>query len=184
VLRKPNKQQFSAWIEAHHQRLYRHALWMTADSHMAQDLVQETFYQAWKARAQLRDPDRVLPWLLTILDRNVYRAGRVQPVLLSEAFAADSAVGDGVGDVDGDDLIDLARGLQALQPMERQLLLLHALHGLSYRQIGEQLEIPIGTVMSRLNRCRASLRRLMDRPDKPRATSKVVRLADRAKRGQ
>jgi len=133
---------------------------MTADTHTAQDVVQETFFQAWKARGQLQDRSRVLPWLLAILERNVYRAGRSRPLPLPEAVDLGS---DGTG-TDADALIDLARGLQSLRPMDRNLLLLYALHGLGYREIAEQLEIPIGTVMSRLSRCRASLRVLLDRP--------------------
>ena len=155
-----DKRRFSQWIDAHHQRLYRHALWMIGNPDLAADLVQETYYQAWKSRKQLRDPERVLPWLLTILRRNVFNNG--------PAFSGDvdiDALEIAAADTGHDDLLDLSRGLQRLRPADRDLLLLFALHGFSYQEIGDHLDIPVGTVMSRLSRSRAALRGQMDRPE-------------------
>lgn len=148
-----DKTKFTAWIHTHQAGLYRHAYWMTGDADLAADLVSETYYQAWKDRAGLRDEAKVLPWLLSILRHSTYREfSRRQPVLEHDA-AQDLAP-----EHDRDALIDLARLLGEQSPAHREILLLHALHGFSYEEIGEQLELPLGTVMSRLSRARKALR--------------------------
>lgn len=147
------RQRFVHWIEAHHQALYRHAMWMVGETELAADLVQETYYQAWRGRAGLRDESKAFAWLLTILRRGIFheygRASRqrayLQELNTDEAGAAD------------DGLIDLARAFARLNPAQRDLILLNALHGLSYAEISAQLDIPIGTVMSRLARARKEL---------------------------
>lgn len=172
---KEDKQRFVDWIDRHHERLYRHALWMTGEVQLACDLVQETYYQAWKGRRQLRDPDRALAWLLTILRRNAFKASSMQaPPMITLRD-----LGCSEGELSLDELLDLMRGLQELRPSERDILLLYALHGFSYREIGDQLQIPVGTVMSRLSRARAVLRKNMQRDTE--VGGKVLRFPSRAR---
>ncbi len=153
-----DKTRFTTWIRTHQASLYRHAYWMTGDADLAADLVSETYYQAWKDRAGLREEAKVLPWLLSILRHSTYREfSRRQPVLEhDEAHAL-------APEHERDALIDLARLLGEQSPAHREILLLHALHGFSYEEIGEQLELPLGTVMSRLSRARKALRLSRDR---------------------
>ncbi len=146
-------------IERHHAALYRHALWMTGDPHLADDLVQETYHEAWKGLGRLRAERAGLAWLLTILRRRLARhlasgdaLGRAEP--LEIAAPETRAAGD---DEDTALMLDLAAALQRLAPAQREILLLHALHGLSYREIARLLDIPIGTVMSRIARARRAL---------------------------
>lgn len=156
-----DRKTFLDWVRLHHQALYRHAYWMTGQTELAADLVQETFYRAWKGREKLRQPANPLPWLLTILRRAAYQefnhglrqAEHLPDVQWLQGLDASS---------DNDELIDLARALKKVSPLHRDLLLLYALHGLSYAEIGEQLEVPIGTVMSRLARARSALRQALD----------------------
>jgi len=158
--KQDDKQRFHAWVDEHHRALYRHALWMTGQAELAGELVQETFYQAWKSRRSLPEPGKVRAWLITILRRALYRelqqSARYEPLALRDELLVDEGT-----DVGG--LLDLARGLQSLSAAQRELLLLFALHGYTYAQIGEQLEIPVGTVMSRLARSRAALRAALER---------------------
>ena len=76
--KKSKRQQFSEWISRHHKVLYQHALWMTGSQDLARDMVQETYYQAWLAIDNLQDQGKVIPWLLTILRRAIYREQRYQ----------------------------------------------------------------------------------------------------------
>lgn len=170
-----HKAQFVALISDHHQALYRHALWMTDNPELAADLVQETYYQAWKSHRQLRYPERALAWLLSILRRNVFkeykRREQTWPL-------ADQAVMEAVPAAErADDLLDLVRGLKRLTLAQQDLLLRYALHGFSYKEIGRQLDMPIGTVMSRLSRARAALREALSnsRSSEP----KIIPLATR-----
>lgn len=148
---------FAGWIERHHGALYRHALWMTGDAELAADIVQETYHQGWCSRGSLRDPSCAFGWLLTILRRKVFqeynRAARSREC--AEALRA--SVTDEASDRLVAELIDLARALQTLSPPQRDIVLLYSLHGMSYEEIAEHLQIPIGTVMSRLARARAAL---------------------------
>lgn len=149
--------QFKQWITQHHTALYRHALWMTNNRDLAKDLVQDTYYQAWKYRASLRDETKVMPWLLTILRRMVYKECRQpdkKPISLQD-MELDSISMAAKENVDA--MIDLERELNQLTLSQREILLLYALHGFSYEEISEQLEIPPGTVMSRLSRARAAM---------------------------
>ena len=133
---------------------------MLGEKELAADLVQETYYQAWRGRGSLRDACKAFSWLLTILRRGAFqeygRASRRRAGLreLGMQQAAVSAS-------DTAALLDMARAFQCLTPNHRDLLLLSVLHGMSYAEIGATLNIPSGTVMSRLSRARAELARAL-----------------------
>jgi RNA polymerase sigma-70 factor (ECF subfamily) len=172
--------RFPIWIDRHHQALYRHALWMTAQPDLALELVQETFYQAWESRHSLRDERRVLPWLLTILRRAAIREYRARCRSERQAEALRTELPDEGCEQDLQDMLDLAQALEGLSAAQRDILLRYALHGFSYEEIGEQLSIPIGTVMSRISRARQALRRQMDQA--PPAADNIAYL-DTARKG-
>ncbi len=151
------RDEFERWIEAHHGALYRHALWMTGDVELAADLVQEAYYEAWRGLHTLRDPARAFAWLLTILRRRVFQEyGRVRREREWTAqFTA--ALPPPTMDAQHEESLDLARSLQALTAPQRDIILLYGLHGMSYEDIADYLQVPIGTVMSRLARARQAL---------------------------
>ena len=157
-----DKEKFVGWIDYHHAALYRHAFWMTGNRALADDLVQETFYQAWKNRHNIENADNPLPWLLTVLRRAVYKEyqhTRLIVLDLNEEKLAE--LGNGSDD-DITTLIDMGNAMMCLSPRQREMLLLYSLHGFSYQQISDQLNIPIGTVMSRIGRARQTLRAFYD----------------------
>ena len=150
------RDEFERWIEAHHGALYRHALWMTGDAELAADLVQEAYYEAWRGLRTLRDPARAFAWLLTILRRRVFQEyGRARRE--REWTAQFTAALPPTVDAQHEELLDLARSLQALTAPQRDIILLYGLHGMSYEDIADYLQVPIGTVMSRLARARQAL---------------------------
>jgi len=146
-------------IDAHYETLYRYAYRLSGTAADAEDLVQETFGKALARLPQLREPDRAKAWLFRIL-RNLYlhkvrdqKRHRVVPL-------------DAVGDLPGREAgeapdFDPAKVQQALNELDeafRTPLILFYFEEFSYRDIAEQMELPIGTVMSRLARGKAYLR--------------------------
>lgn len=156
------RDEFARWIDAHHGALYRHALWMTGEAELAADLVQETYYEAWRGRESLRERTRAFPWLLTILRRRVFqeygraRREREWTEQLAATLPPEAAEDDLAA------LLDLARALHELTAAQRDILLLYGLHGMSYEEIAAYLQVPAGTVMSRLARAREALRTLTE----------------------
>jgi len=157
--KKTDKALFSQWITHYHSKLYRHALWMTGNQDSAMEMVQETYYQAWLVMHQLKDKNKALPWLLTILRRLVYREQRCQYRDV-ETINQLSLLDNQADSPNNDQLLDIYKALDHLSATQRETLLLHALHGFSYQEISEQLNVPIGTVMSRIARARETLRKL------------------------
>jgi len=156
VLRK-DKRLFESWIQEHHSSLYRHALWMTSRSDVAEDCVQEAYYQAWRSRKSLKDETKIFSWLLTILRRVIYReyeqrANKTTCTLEDFSDSVELSVDD-----DQSKILDLAKAMNTLSTVHQDILLLHGLHGMSYQEISEILDVPIGTVMSRLSRARTAL---------------------------
>jgi len=146
-------------IDAHYEVLYRYAYRLSGSAADAEDLTQEAFGKAMVRLAQLREPERAKAWLFRIL-RNLYlhkvrdeKRHRVVPL---------DAVGDLPGrETDEPPAIDATRLQQALDELDegfRTPLILFYFEEFSYRDIAEQMELPIGTVMSRLARAKAYLR--------------------------
>lgn len=162
MFRKQDKQarRFNDWMRDCHGALYRHALWMTGNKDLAAEMVQEAFFQAWSAVDSLRESDKALAWLLTILRRVIYREYRCnyrhaetvqQLALLSDEHVAGEP----------HHLLDIYRAMATISTGQREVFLLFHLHGFSYQEISESLNVPIGTVMSRLARAREVLQKLM-----------------------
>ncbi len=153
------KQSIQQLVEDHYQVLYRFAVRLSGSAAEAEDLTQETFCQAQKSLAQLRDPRRGKAWLFSIL-RNAYlhkrRSAKHHCTLTPDALAE-------VPDRLPDPLPDIEPGRlqQALNELPedfRAPVLLFYFEDFSYRDIAEQLQVPLGTVMSRLARAKAHLR--------------------------
>jgi RNA polymerase sigma-70 factor (ECF subfamily) len=146
-------------------RLRRYARSLVYDTAMADDLTQQTLERALSHWQQF-DPRRDMAvWLLAIahnahLDalRRDARMATTDPADLDER--RDAAGGD--PGVDVGLRLDLLAALRLLNPDQREALLLVCVEQLSYAEVAEVLRIPLGTVMSRVARARASLRRYLD----------------------
>jgi RNA polymerase sigma-70 factor (ECF subfamily) len=146
-------------VELHYEPLYRYAFRLTGSAADAEDLTQETFCTAQDKLGQLRDPERVKSWLFSIL-RNAYlhrmRADKHQRFVPL----------DGVHDVAESppeplpavEPQRLQQALNELPEVFRTPIILYYFEEFSYRDIAEQMDLPLGTVMSRLARAKAHLR--------------------------
>jgi RNA polymerase sigma-70 factor (ECF subfamily) len=162
----------AADLQAHIPRLRRYARALTGSREAADDLTQDTLERAWHKRA-LWQPDPALAaqglraWLFALMHRvflnEVRRRRPVEPLDEDGPHGADRA------DVQGADaavvLRDLERALAQLASEQRAVVLLVGLEGLAYEEAAQVLEVPIGTVMSRLSRGRERLRQLLAAQD-------------------
>jgi len=154
---------FTQVVDHHHAALFRFALSLCRDEDMAADLVQQTFLM-WGTRGhQLRDESKLKSWLLTTLHREFLatrrRESRFPNVEVSEAMQELPQIPSGV--VDHMDSVAVMEALQQIDELHRAPLALFYLEDMSYREIAETLEVPTGTVMSRLSRGKAQLRQLL-----------------------
>jgi RNA polymerase sigma-70 factor (ECF subfamily) len=168
----------SALVDEFYRPLYLFALSLARNETAAQDLTQETFCR-WAQRGhQLREDSKARGWLFTTLYREFLRVRQRSLRWPQEEFVAE--VHQLVMDAPDSDSAPASRAeagevmlaLQSLDETHRVPLTLFYLNQMSYREISELLEIPAGTVMSRLSRGKAQLRRLLEDP--PAASEKVV----------
>jgi RNA polymerase sigma-70 factor, ECF subfamily len=145
-------------------RLRRFAIGLTSSTHEGDDLVQAACQRALERSEQWQPGTRLDSWMYRImqtiwLDR--LRAGAIRTAFLREQVEEPAV--DGVRDMHA--RITLRRVRQILEQLpeqQRSVLLLVCVEGLSYREASAVLDVPIGTVMSRLARARQTL---MDRLD-------------------
>jgi len=150
---------FQQLVDRQYAPLYRFALSLSRSEADAADLTQQTFF-LWAAKGhQLRDRSKVKSWLFTTLYREFLNRRRHEvrfpQVELDEAREDEMSVSPNAH------AFDSATLLQALREVEdpfRAPLTLFYLEQFSYQEIADVLEVPIGTVMSRLSRGKASLR--------------------------
>ncbi len=152
-------------VDAFYESLYRYAYRLSGTSADAEDLTQEAFCKAQLQLAQLRDPDRAKAWLFSIL-RNAYlhreRSRRQQrQVSLDSVGDLAEAPPAPLPDIEPE---RLQEAIGELPEVFRTPLILYYFEEFSYRDIAEQMELPIGTVMSRLARAKAYLRARVLKP--------------------
>ena len=152
--------EFERLVEAHYASLYRFGLSLSRSEPEACDLVQQTFL-LWAAKGhQLRDPAKARSWLLTTLHREFLRARRHATRFphheMSEVADELPAIAPTmVNDLDGDTVM---RALLEVDEIFRVPLSLFYLEDMPYKEIAAFLDVPTGTVMSRLARGKAQLR--------------------------
>jgi RNA polymerase sigma-70 factor (ECF subfamily) len=144
-------------VEEYETSLYRYAYRLTGSSADAEDLTQEAFLKAHQKLGQLRDAGRVRPWLFSILRNEYLHRARDEQHCVSLDAAGDLAepMPEPLPDIDPE---QLQAALNELKEVYRTPLILFYFEGFGYRDIAEQMDMPIGTVMSRLARAKAHLR--------------------------
>ena len=164
----PSRDDTGAWaafegeVLPHVPRLFRIAVWLERNRADAEDVVQETMMQALRSFHRFRPGTNCRAWLITILQRIVSNRrrskGRSMVVNdfndeIAEAVAFVPPVPQTLTDE------TVLAALRQLPMTFQELIILCDVEELSYREAAEALDIPIGTVMSRLHRGRAQLRK-------------------------
>jgi len=167
-IRTGDPEAFGQAFEEHAGAVHRHALRMTADRSVAEDVVSLTFLEAWRLRARVEPEGGSLrPWLLGIATnviRNSRRAARrhreAMAKLPPREDAPDFAVELTGRIADAEQLLAAKAALERLRPAEREVFALCVWEGLDHAAVAEALGKPVGTIRSRLSRARARLREL------------------------
>ncbi|HWA97204.1 MAG TPA: sigma-70 family RNA polymerase sigma factor [Pirellulales bacterium] len=159
-------------VDAHHGDVYRYALRLSGSTSDAEDLAQQTFLAAQLKLHQLRDPRSARSWLLTIL-RHCYLKSccRQRPIPAAAMQLEIDSLPAELPDANlfetlGVDREQLQAALDELAPEFKIVVLMFYFEEQSYREIAEQLRLPIGTVMSRLSRAKTRLRDRLASADK------------------
>lgn len=129
------------------------------DASLAEDAVQTALIVAWREVRTLRDPERFEPWLHRILTNECYaeaRRSRRRLVHLHVLRAASPPETPGILSVNDRD--QLERGFRRLTLEQRAVIVFHHYLGLSQAEVADRLDIPIGTVKSRLHHATTALR--------------------------
>jgi RNA polymerase sigma factor (sigma-70 family) len=132
--------------------------------HDAEDLVQETFVRLYKARARYRPLARFTTYLHVLarhvwadLGRKAMRRDRLQ-----DSLRTDMEIDGGVACPPAASGLDVQQALDKLSPKLRAVVVLNVYQGLQYQEIAEVLDIPLGTVKSRMNLALKELRKMFN----------------------
>jgi RNA polymerase sigma-70 factor (ECF subfamily) len=135
---------------------------MVGDRHEAEDVVQETYRSAWRSRDRYQTGRGDRAWLASILRRRVVDRWRRRrpPVVVSAQAPVDVSVA--AEDPLANELSDeMQRALNRLPTELRETLLLVVVGELTHQEVADMLEIPLGTVLSRVSRARRRLREFL-----------------------
>jgi RNA polymerase sigma-70 factor (ECF subfamily) len=167
-------EDFEAGVLAQLDSLYRTALRLTHNQQEAEDLVQETMLKAFRFADSYQRGTNLRAWLFRILNTsaiNRFRKQSTHPVTTSLPEGEDFYLYNRIRDMTGQELSaaaedevlsqyldeDVYRALNNLPLNFRMPVILADIEGLSYKEIAEALQIPMGTVMSRISRARRQL---------------------------
>ena len=165
-----DREFYEELVSSHARALYQFAYRLCGTKDKADDLVQETMYHAWRSISSLRDKKRGRAWLLQILRNRYKHLMRTQ----SRRIKTDADAGqiDRADEQAGEDLLAkisnqelLQRSLDSLEDCYKEPFLLVFMQDMTCRETAEFLDLPLGTVLSRIHRARIQLRRQMQHLD-------------------
>jgi len=143
---------------------FNYARWLTRNDAEAEDVVQEACLRALRFVSSLREGD-ARPWLFAIVRNTWYshasRAAKA-PAAAPVVDAADATLNPEQRLLQRDTVARVRIALEQLPVEFREVVLLREIEGLSYKDIAEAVQVPIGTVMSRLSRGRDRLLELLE----------------------
>ena len=159
-----DKDSFALVYDAIAPDLYRVALYTLGNPHDAEDVVSETFIEAYKGIANLRDPTRFKAWMMKILSvrckRKIaeYIKGKRQMDIesFSLTLSDDSDLSNEVSEQ-----VTLMQALARLSEQERLIIVLSVMQGYTSREIAVVMDTPQGTVSSKLHRSMVKLRKML-----------------------
>jgi RNA polymerase sigma-70 factor, ECF subfamily len=185
------RSEYELWVHQYGTDVYRCALRLCGQQDSAEELAQETFFHAWRGMDSLRDPERAKFWLLGILRRRYMHWLRDQKRMpangpTAQARAEELRSGDDLPGEVMERQESLQVALDALEERYKVPFLLVFLEGFTCQQAADFLEIPLGTVLSRIHRAKRFMREQLNQeqlerphlriyperqePDQPRAS--------------
>jgi RNA polymerase sigma factor (sigma-70 family) len=161
-----SQRRFDTLIMPHASSAYNLARWLLGNDADAEDVLQDSLIRAFRSIESLRTAN-VRAWLFQIVRNMAYTALRAKKATVDHSI---EEIGDTTAGEDSNpvtlvlqsiDRANLHRAIDALPVEYREAIVLRELEGLSYREISEVSEIPIGTVMSRLARARSRVQQTL-----------------------
>lgn len=160
--RAGDKDAFRYIVERYQAEAIGHAIAILADREDALDAVQEAFIDAYQALDRFESGRRFYPWFYVILRNCCYKLATTRRKREASSLDGTEILAP-TGGISAEDAILLERTLLELSSDERELITLKHFDGLSYQEMAERLDIPEGTVMSRLYHARKRLRQRLAR---------------------
>jgi len=165
--KKGDKDSFAQVYDAIAPDLYKVALYTLGNRHDAEDVVSETFLEAYRGIAQLRDTSKFKPWIMKILSirckRKVaeYIKDKSQTDIenYTTVLSDESNLGDDVSEH-----VTLLQALARLNEQERMIISLAVIQGYTTREVAAITGSPQGTVSSKLHRALAKMRKMLEAP--------------------
>ncbi len=174
--RNGDQQAFAALAESSYGRLHQVAFRILRDRPAAEDATQQAVLSMWRDLPQLRNPERFEAWsyrlLVNACNSEFRRRKRLLPTLGDEA-AREPVAPDAFGQLLDRDLVE--RGFAALSIDHRVVLVLRYYLDLPLDAIAATLDVPIGTVNSRLHRALARMRAVLEEPETAELAEGVAR---------
>jgi RNA polymerase sigma-70 factor (ECF subfamily) len=157
-----DRNAFSELVRVHAQGVLNVTYRMCADVHISEDAAQETFIRAWQNLASYRPQTSLRNWLYRIAVNAatdmLRKEKRILPADIEDLHLTDARPGpESLASLKERTAL-VQKAIQSLPDASRAVLVLREYQGLSYQEISSTLDIPIGTVMSRLNYARKSLK--------------------------
>jgi RNA polymerase sigma-70 factor, ECF subfamily len=157
-LAKGDARALETLYQRHAAALFGYLLSLNQERTAAEEVLQDTFLAAWHAAGRFRGGASVRTWLFAIARRQARDRGRRHHPTTTDdddyLAVADPAPGPEQAALDRAELRDLVAGINELGPLHREVLALVFVHELSYAEAAQVLEVPIGTIRSRLNAAR------------------------------
>jgi len=157
-----DRNAFSELVGMHAQGVLNVIFHMCGDSQIAEDAAQETFIRAWSHLGSFRAEASLRNWLYRIALNTatdmLRKEKRILPGAMEDFQLADPRPGPEGTFLQGERTALVQKAISSLPDGSRAVLILKEYEGLSYREIADALEIPVGTVMSRLNHARRLLK--------------------------
>jgi RNA polymerase sigma-70 factor, ECF subfamily len=175
VILRLQQDDFAAYdelVRRYRDRLYGFIQQMVRNPPLAEDILQDTFIRLWQHRMSYRTIARFSTWLYTIaanlVRSQMRKQSRVQTVDLEPRESGDRAIELPDGGRGVDEIVEsritvekVRRAMEQLPDEFREVIILREIEELSYEEIVELLNLPLGTVKSRINRARGRLRELL-----------------------
>lgn len=146
--------------------IFRYLVQLVGDHGLAEEVLQDTLVAVWKGAASFEGRSTVQTWLIGIARRQAHNNLRRRALPLADASELEILA---TSEPEPEDAMlasiereELAAAIRSLAPVHREALVLAFVNGLSYREMATVLEIPEGTVKSRLSNAKRALRTLLE----------------------
>ena len=156
------RRRFDRVVAVFYTDMYRYAAWLSRDTSVAEEVVQEALLRAWKSLDALREDDAAKPWLLTIVRREnarFFERKRLETVDIDSLTPAQSAL---LAEADDSEIRHVREAIFKLDDDYREPLVLQVLMGHSTKEIAELMGLKQGAVLTRLHRARLKLKDVIE----------------------